>query len=160
MTNTDRGIRVATLFLRLSMAWYFFYAGVSKLSDPAWSAAGYLSHAKTFPEFYMWLSSPANIVWVNFLNEWGLTLVGIALALGLFTRAASYAGIFILALYYFPILSFPYAGDHFFIIDSHIREILVFAYLIAARAGMYWGVDGMLKNSRFGESAFFRFIAG
>ncbi|MBI2109231.1 MAG: DoxX family protein [Parcubacteria group bacterium] len=154
-----KSINIATLLLRLSMAWYFLYAGISKLINPLWSAAGYLNSSKTFPEFYAWLASPENIEWVNFLNEWGLTLVGILLALGLFTRAASFAGALMLLLYYFPILSFPYVGEHFYIVDSHVREILVFVYLIVVRAGMYVGLDELLQKSRLGSTAFFRWIA-
>src|SRR3989344_9063306 len=150
------GIKIATLFLRLSMAWYFLYAGISKLIDSAWSAAGYLNNAKTFPQFYGWLASPQNIGWVDFLNEWGLTIIGILLALGLFTRAASFAGALMLLLYYFPILSFPYVGEHFYIVDSHVREILVLVYLMVVRAGMYWGLDDVLQKSRLGSSIFFR----
>lgn len=115
----------ALLALRIALGWLFVYAGISHISNPSWSAAGYLSGAKTFPVFYHWLASASNIGWVNFLNEWGLTLVGIALITGIMLRLASYAGILIMALYYLVILNFPYVGDHSFLVDEHIIYILV-----------------------------------
>src|SRR3989338_8245125 len=93
--------------LRITIGWYFFYAGITKVLNPDWSAAGYLNNAKTFPEFYQWLASASNIGWVNFLNEWGLTLVGIAFIFGVFTRWASLGGVLLMIMYYFPVLQFP-----------------------------------------------------
>lgn len=156
----NSALKVSILLLRLSMAWYFIYAGVSKLLTPGWSAAGYLENAATFPEFYAWLASPSNIWWVDLVNEWGLTFIGIALALGFATRLASFSGAVFLFLYYLPVLSFPFVGEHSFIVDSHIREILVFVFLIVSRAGFYWGIDGVLKRTTVGSRAFFRWIAG
>lgn len=113
------------LMLRIALGWLFLYAGVSHILDPQWSAAGYINSAKTFPALYHWLASAQNIGWVNFVNEWGMTLIGIALITGIMLRLASYGGILMMALYYLVILKFPYVGDHSFIIDEHIIYILV-----------------------------------
>lgn len=113
------------LVLRIALGWLFVYAGISHISNPSWSAAGYLSSAKTFPALYHWLASAPNIGWVNILNEWGITLIGIALISGIMLRLASYGGILMMALYYLVILKFPYVGDHSFIVDEHIIYILV-----------------------------------
>ena len=138
--------QVSFLLLRIAMGWYFFYAGVSKIFDPQWSAAGYLGGAKTFAPLYSWFASPANIGWVNILNEWGLALIGLALVLGIFVRYASFAGIILMILYYFPSLDFPYAGSHAYIVDNHIIFISVFLLFIATQAGNYFGIDGYLKK--------------
>ena len=127
--------------MRLAMGWFFFYAGITKLLDPSWTAAGYLNQAKIFPELFGWLASPANIGWVNFLNEWGLVLIGAALILGILVRFVSYWGILLMILYYLPILKFPYAGENYFIINDHIIYLLVFVIFITTRAGSYWGLD-------------------
>ena len=121
------------LFLaRISLGWLFFYAGITKILDPNWSAQGFLGSAKTFPDLYAWFASPANINWVNFLNEWGLTLIGVALILGVFTKWASIAGILMMLLYYFPGLDFPYI-DHGFIVDQHIIYIFLFALIASTK---------------------------
>ena len=132
--------------LRVSLGWLFFYTGITKVLNSDWSAAGYLNSAKTFPGFYQWLASASNISWVNFLNEWGLTLVGVALILGALTRWASLGGILLMIMYYFPILQFPYPNPHSFIVDEHIIYIAVLLFFAAVRAGRVWGLEKWCSN--------------
>jgi thiosulfate dehydrogenase (quinone) large subunit len=156
----NRSVDIVTLLLRFSMGWYFFYAGIAKVVNPEWSSLGYLGSAETFGAVYQWFASPANIGWVDFLNQWGLTLIGLALIFGIFVRLASVAGIVLMALYYFPVLDFPYAGPYSLIVDDHILIMLVLVYLIAARAGMYWGLEGILARSPFGSNPLFNKLFG
>lgn len=132
--------------LRIALGILFLYAGVSKIIDPDWSAAGYLKGAKTFSALYQWFASPENIGWVNILNEWGAVLIGLGLLFGVATRVASIAGILLMLLYYLPILRFPYAGEHAFLIDEHVVYILLFALFIASKAGHMWGLDPFLEK--------------
>lgn len=139
--KVDDGALVALLALRLSLGWLFFYAGITKVFDADWSAAGYLKAAKTFPALFQWFATPANIDWVNFVNEWGLTLIGLALLLGLFVRWASFAGVFFMALYYLAGLNFPYPNEHSFIVDEHIIYLFVFLFFAFSNAGIFYGLD-------------------
>ncbi|MCE9644075.1 DoxX family protein [Candidatus Parcubacteria bacterium] len=132
--------------LRIAIGCFFFYAGIVKVMNPAWSAAGFLNNAKTFPEFYAWFAQPGILPWTNLLNEWSLTLVGVALILGIGVRLASFGGILLMALYYFPSLSFPYAGDHAYIVDEHVIYALLLAYLAAMKAGRVWGLERWCAN--------------
>jgi thiosulfate dehydrogenase [quinone] large subunit len=133
------------LVVRLAVGWFFFYAGITKILDPAWSAKGYLMGAKTFSGFYGWLASPANIGWVNFLNEWGLTLIGLSLILGLGVRLGSLLGALLMLLYYFPVLEFPKV-EHGFIVDDHIIYAAILLFFAAIRAGRYYGLDNWCAN--------------
>lgn len=133
-------------FLRLALGWLMFYAGITKVLDPSWSAAGYLAGAKTFGSFYDWLVLPQNIEWVNFLNEWGLTLIGISLIFGVFVRISSIAGFFMMMLYYFPVLQFPYPNAHSYIVDEHIIYALIFLFFAATRAGRIAGLENWCSN--------------
>lgn len=130
------------------MGTLFFYAGITKVLNPDWSAAGYLNSAKTFPGLYHWFAGAGNISWVNFMNEWGLTLVGLALIVGLLVRWASLGGILIMILYYFPIMQFPYVGANSYLVDEHMIFITVFLILIASNAGTFWGLDLVLQKRR------------
>lgn len=130
---------------RLAIGWLIFYAGITKILDPAWTAAGYLANAKTFPGFYGWFASPANIDWVNFLNEWGLTLIGISLILGLGVRLSSILGALLMLLYYFPVLEFPKV-EHGFIVDDHLIYAVILLFFAAVRAGRYYGLDNWCAN--------------
>lgn len=132
--------------LRVVLGVMFFYAGITKVLNPDWSAAGYLNSAKTFPGLFQWFASAGNIGWVNFMNEYGLALVGLALITGLLIRWASLGGILLMVLYYLPVLQFPYVGDHSFLVDEHVIYILAFLIFITSNAGTFWGLDSLVKK--------------
>ena len=131
--------------LRIALGWLFLYAGFTKLINPNWSAAGYLNNAKTFASFYQWLASPNILPLTNFLNEWGLTLIGIALILGVLVRLNSVLGALMMVLYYFPVLEFPYL-EHAYLVDEHIIYTLAFIVLAVFQSGRHWGLDGWLSK--------------
>lgn len=125
--------KVSFALLRISLGWLFFYAGITKVLNPEWSAAGYLQSAKTFSGFYAWIASPGILPITNFINEWGLTLLGALLILGLGVRWISIFGAVIMVLYYFPILEFPYPSAHAYIVDEHI----VYAAALLVLSGIH-----------------------
>ncbi|MBI2676503.1 MAG: DoxX family protein [Candidatus Yanofskybacteria bacterium] len=133
--------KIFLFLLRLAMGWLMFYAGITKIINPSWSAEGYLKSAKTFAGLFNWFASPEILPVTNWLNEWGLTILGISLILGIFVRLTSIYGVVLMLLYYFPVLDFPYAGEHSFIIDEHIIYALVLLFFAAIRAGRVWGLE-------------------
>lgn len=65
--------KISLLLLRLALgSIMFFYAGIMKVLNPAWSAEGYLKSAKTFPALYQWFASFDILPITNFVNEWGV----------------------------------------------------------------------------------------
>lgn len=116
--------------MRLGLGILFFYNGFVKLLDPAWTAGGYLMAAKQMRWFYLWLARPEILPAVDFLNEWGLTLIGLALILGIFTRVASFFGIVLMMLYYIP--AFPPLHGW---VDEHVIYSAAFLALMAFGAG-------------------------
>lgn len=128
------------------MGWLFLYAGLVKILDPNWTALGYLQGSEILSSLYQWLALPSNIGWVNLLNEWGLTLIGISLVVGLFVRLSSMSGALLMILYYLPALDFPYVGDHSFVVDDHIIYVLVLILLWAFDAGVYGGMDKLVRE--------------
>jgi thiosulfate dehydrogenase [quinone] large subunit len=119
------------------------YAGVTKIINPNWTAYGYLNGAKTFTGFYQWLTSPQLLPFVNLVNEWSLTLLGVSLILGLGVRLSSLLGAILMLLYYFPILDFPYPNPHSYIVDEHIVYALVLLLFTTLSAGRVWGLDNL-----------------
>src|SRR3989338_7218159 len=115
MTQTQK---ISLFLLRIGIGWLMFYAGITKVLNPAWSAQGYLKGAKTFPGFYQWLLQPDILPIINFINEWGLTLLGVSLILGIGVRLSSIFGAVLMLLYYFPILDFPYPNPHSYVVRS------------------------------------------
>ena len=134
--------------LRVVLGVLFLYAGISKVMNPEWTAAGFLGGAETFSGLYAWFGSEANIVWVNFLNQWGQIAIGLGLITGFLTNIAAGAGILMMALYYFPDLKFPFVGEHGFLVDDHIIYAVALYVLIAAKAGNYFGLDTLLKKNK------------
>jgi uncharacterized membrane protein YphA (DoxX/SURF4 family) len=96
-------MRTIITIIRAAIGWHFLYEGCVKLFANNWSAASFLNNAQGFLSgFYHWLAaSPGRLDVIDFLNVWGLVLIGLALFLGVFIRWASLAGAMLLALYYF-----------------------------------------------------------
>jgi thiosulfate dehydrogenase [quinone] large subunit len=138
--------KVLIFLSRVGMGVLFFYAGITKVLDPAWSAEGYLKGAKSFNGFYTWLASPGLLPITNFVNEWGLTLLGLALVLGIGIRYVAPLGALLMLLYYFPVLDFPYL-EHAFIVDEHIIYALMLLLLWKLDAGSVWGLEGKFTKT-------------
>ena len=90
---------VSLTILRILIGWHIFYEGIAKLLTPGWSSAGFLKESKwIFSDLLNWiLSHPEVLKALDFLNIWGLILIGAGLILGLFIRIASLSGVFFTA---------------------------------------------------------------
>ena len=141
--------RFSIFILRVALGFLMFYAGITKVTNSSWSAAGYIKGAKILTPFYNFLLSPSVLPVIDFLNEWGLTLLGISLIFGIFVRLSSVLGIILMTLYYLPILKFPYVGDHSYLVDEHIIYSLAMALLFAFNAGkIFIGIDAWIPRFR------------
>src|SRR3989338_9636673 len=141
-----RNQKVLLFLLRISLGILFFYAGITKVINPNWSAAGYLKGAQTLTEFYNFLLQPSVLPIINFVNAWGMTLLGVSLLLGIFVRLSSKLGALLMLLYYIPILKFPYVGTHSFLVDEHIIYIASLLLLGSAKAGRFLGLEKWCSN--------------
>ena len=131
--------------LRVSLGWIFFYAGITKIFNSQWSAEGLLREASSLRPFFQWFAHENVLPLTNFVNEWGLTLLGISLILGVGIRLSFIPGIILMFLYYLLRLDFPYPNPQSFIVDQHIVYIFSLLVLGSFKAGRYWGLDGKIK---------------
>ncbi|MBU2101321.1 DoxX family protein [Patescibacteria group bacterium] len=145
----NRHSKIWLAIIRLSLGWLMFYAGITKIMDPEWTAEGYAKSAKTLPALYEWFASPANMGWIDFINKWGLTLLGISLILGIGVRLSSALGAVLMLSYYLPVLDFPYAGEHSFIVDEHVIYIGVLIFFAVERAGRHFGLEKWFGKTFF-----------
>ena len=136
----------ALFVLRVVIGWMFFYAGVTKIMTPGWSAAGYLKGAATFAGFYHWLAQPSIVPIVSFINEWGLALLGLSLILGIGVRLSSVLGAVLMLMYYFPILKFPHPNVNSYIVDEHIIYAAVLLFFAAIDAGRVMGLESSWRS--------------
>lgn len=142
----DRSDKKILAALRIALGWLFFYAGITKILNPAWSAKGYLLGSKTFAGFYAWLASDAVLPIVDFLNEWGLTLIGVSLIVGAFVRLSSLLGALMMILYWFPVLDFPKV-EHGYLVDDHVVYAAAMLYFAAAKAGRTCGLEARVAKA-------------
>ncbi len=144
------------VILRVAVGWHFLYEGVTKLINPNWSSLGYLMDSGGVLEglFQSMAGNPAVLNVVDFLNIWGLMLIGAGLILGLFTRVATIGGILLLAFYYLshpPILGVTYAipseGNYLWI-NKNLIELLTLWVILLFPTWRQIGVDRFIfKNN-------------
>lgn len=99
--------------LRAFIGWYFLYEGLAKVLTPKWTAYGYLMDSKGLfaPLFKMIAENPDLMAIADFINIWGLTMIGLLLILGLFEKAGYIGAALLLVMYYLshpPLLNVDY----------------------------------------------------
>lgn len=134
--------------LRVIVGWHFLYEGYVKIVSEGWSSAGYLN-ASPGPfagMFHAMAGSSWMVSAVDIIMSWGLTLIGITLILGLFTRLASVAAIFFLILFYLS--NPPWIGVQFMagegsymIVNKNLVELAAVMVLLVFPTGVIWGFD-------------------
>lgn len=154
LTNYQRTFIVV---LRVLIGWHFLYEGLVKITNPLWTSAGYLKNAKwIFADTFSAIAdNPTLLGLADFLNAWGLTIIGLLLILGLFTRATSYAGIIPLMFYYFampPFIGIDYTGvpleGSYLIVNKNLIEAAALFVVAIIRNGNYLGFDVFLSRNR------------
>lgn len=126
--------------VRIAVGWHFLYEGITKIIAGTWSSAPYLAGSKWIfaPVFNAMAGSAAVTGIVDFLNIWGMILVGLGLILGVFIRIASGAGA-LMCLFYFaaypPVPGFtvgvPVEGSYLWVNKTLIEflVLLVFVFI-------------------------------
>jgi uncharacterized membrane protein YphA (DoxX/SURF4 family) len=144
--------RIPLTVLRVLLGWHLLYEGIWKLATPGWSSTTYLMESKWIFSglFHKIIASPAALAITDFMNIWGLILIGLGLFLGLFTRVASASGALILLLYYianppFAPSSMPGQG-HFFILNINIIEAGVLLIFVFLKKNYLWSIDRLLRR--------------
>ena len=135
--------------IRVVIGWHFLYEGLAKLVNPDWTSAGFLLDSGGFlASFFKSLAaSPSVLQAMDFLNIWGLILIGLSLILGLFSRLGMLAGIVLLALYYLshPPLpgirySMPVEGSYL-LVNKNLIEMVTMLALLYFPAQRSIGID-------------------
>jgi uncharacterized membrane protein YphA (DoxX/SURF4 family) len=139
-------------FLRILVGWHFLYEGVAKLYASNWSAESYLTSSQwVFSDvFQAMASSPAVLRFVDFINIYGLIIIGLSLFLGLFVRWTSLAGALLLLFYFVahpPIPGYDYfssqEGSYLLVNKTFIEFFLLIVFAIIPRNLLY-GADRLI----------------
>jgi len=153
-SNYSKWQLTALIILRVLIGWHFLYEGIAKLIKPGWSAAGFLLQSKwIFSGLFNWMAgNPTVLSIVNFLNIWGLILVGLGLILGCFSRIASIAGMGLIILYYLcnpPLVGLYYsipAEGSYLIVNKNIVEMAALFVLLLFPTGKILGLDHIIHK--------------
>ncbi len=147
---------LALVILRIAIGWHLLYEGIVKLLTPDWSAASYLELSRwLFADYFHAIAaSPTMLAIVNYLNIYGLILIGLGLILGCLTRLASISGALLLLLYYVANPPFMASGlgmpteGHYLIIDKTLIEAVALIILTIIPTGKFLGLDAFLFRKR------------
>jgi thiosulfate dehydrogenase [quinone] large subunit len=151
----------ALVALRILIGWHFLYEGLAKLANPYWTSAGYLADSKGILHGLLTriAASPTAVTAVDYLNEWGLVLVGLLLLVGLLTRVAGIVAVVLLCLYYLaapPLVGFTYAmpsEGSYLVVNKVLVELVALLVVLAFPAGRAWGLDALWSRRRPHQAA-------
>ena len=140
--------------LRVLIGWHFLYEGIAKLLNPYWSSAAYLLDSK-------WLlsglaetivSDPVLLSISDYVNMWGLAIVGASLMLGLLCRYTVLTGMGFVILYYLfapPLLGFEYSrpGEgSYIIVNKNLIEACALWVIHSFPTSQIIGLDRIVLN--------------
>ena len=140
--------------LRVLLGWYFLYEGFVKIANPDWSSFGYLMDSQgAFAGIFHSMAAKANLVaLVDWLNKWGLAMIGLGLMLGFLTQFALFFGMLLLIMYYcsHPALAsvtylMPQEGSYLWV-NKTLIEIFTMAVLLVFPTGHIAGIDRFISK--------------
>jgi len=140
---------VAITLLRVVIGWHFLYEGLAKLTSASWSAAGFMKQSRgPFAEIFRGIAAHPNLLAnADLITMWGLTIVGLLLILGLFTRLASLAGIGFILLFYLcnpPFIGYFYSiptEGSYLVINKNLVEVCALLVIFFTGSGRFAGLD-------------------
>ncbi len=151
---------IMLVILRVSIGWHFLYEGLVKFSNPNWTSIGFLVDSKgLFENLFKAMANNIKVVpFIDFINLWGLMLIGLGLIVGLFSRPALISGIVLLALYYLshPAIigadyMMPSEGSYLFI-NKTLIELFAMCVLLVFPTSKLIGLDRLVFRNPSNKS--------
>ena len=141
--------------LRALIGWHFLYEGISKLINPYWSSAAYLLDSKwVFSGLAKTIVSNPTLLGISdYVNMWGLTLVGVSLLLGIFSRYTTLVGMGFVILYFLfapPLLGLEYGRPwegSYLIVNKNLIEACALWVLHSFPTSHIIGLDRFFNQS-------------
>lgn len=133
--------------LRVVLGWVLFYAGITEVLDPTWTAPGYLTNGvpETDPFTGVW-TAMAGTPMVDVLVQWGLTLTGLGLIVGALVRWNAFWGSFVRLVFWASSLPLEHV-----VVDQHVVYVLILASVAVLGAGRVAGLDRILESTALVE---------
>lgn len=152
--KTNKKLTIAFTILNIVIGWHLLYEGIVKILDPGWTSASYLVNAKgIFAGLFQSIAeSPILLQISDIANMAGLTIIGLLIFLGLFTRYAALAGAVLLGMYY--LASPPWnptnvgygVEGHYLVVNKNLVEIIVLLVIAFVPRDWYFGLDNLVPK--------------
>lgn len=142
----------ALVILRVAIGWHFLYEGIVKVINPYWSSAGFLLEVKGIFKGLATsiVANPGALGFVDFVNKWGLILIGLGLIAGCLTRIASISGMVLLFLYYIfhpPFIGYTYTTPvegSYLLVTKNLIELFALFVCTMFPTGQIIGLDRLI----------------
>jgi uncharacterized membrane protein YphA (DoxX/SURF4 family) len=155
-TKTDFNLILPWLYttVRILIGWHFLYEGVAKIIAGNWTSAPFLSGSRWIfaPIFNVMAESTLFTSVIDFINIWGMILVGSGLIFGLLTRWASLGGALMLFFYFvaYPpvpgyMVSVPVEGSYLWV-NKTLIEFFVLVTFSFLSSGYQFSLDRLIKR--------------
>ncbi len=150
----SRSPMIAITVLRILVGWHFMYEGIAKMTSSSWSAAGYLRQSRgPAANIFKWLAAEPNLLaYADQITMWGLTIVGLLLILGLFTRLSSLAAIGFLVMFYAanpPFVGYFYSlpsEGSYLLVNKNLVELGALIVIMVSGSGRFAGLDRIVHG--------------
>jgi thiosulfate dehydrogenase [quinone] large subunit len=144
------------VLLRVSIGWHMLYEGAVKIINPDWSSFGYLMDSKgIFAGLFKSMATHQGVLQtVDYLNMYGLFLIGLGLIAGLFTRLSVICGIVLLSFYFLshpPLAGIQYIMPQegsYLLVNKTLIEIFALFVLLVFPTGQQAGLDRFFKKNK------------
>jgi uncharacterized membrane protein YphA (DoxX/SURF4 family) len=140
--------------LRIAIGWHFLYEGIAKIFTPNWTSASYLLNA-TGPlgGFFRGMAANQFIVYLtDYTIIFGLIVLGLALFIGIASRAAAFGAAGLLAMFYIsnpPLTASPIGygvEGHYLIINKNLIELITLVILGLLPKSWFYSVENIKKT--------------
>jgi uncharacterized membrane protein YphA (DoxX/SURF4 family) len=139
---------------RIIIGWHFLYEGIAKIIATGWSSAPYLAASRWIfaPLFHSMADSTTVVAFIDFLNIWGMILVGLGLMFGLFSKWASAGGALMLLFYFVAYPPFPGymygvpAEGSYLWVNRNLIEFFILITFFFLPYGYHFGLDRLYSR--------------
>ena len=146
---------IAITVLRVLVGWHFLYEGIAKLTSAVVVGGGLHESGARPVRGASSSGSPSQpnlLDNANLITMYGLTIVGVLLILGLFTRLASLGGIGFILLFYLcnpPFVGYFYSiptEGSYLIVNKNLVELCALVVILLTGSGRFAGLDRILHG--------------
>lgn len=150
--NETRLQIISLTILRIVIGWHFLHEGIYKIMKPSWTSFYYLKDSDgVFKPVFNFIADNQILLNISdYSNIYGLTIVGLFLVLGIYTRFSTIVASIFLLMYYIshpPLIGLKYAlptEGEYMIFDKNFIEMIALWVIFIFPQSKVLGIDFLL----------------